>query len=193
MDPFQQGYDDGFIQGQEKGLAQGLIDGRQQGHEQGMQAGYSEGLKAGEASGKADFIDAIDPAQAMQKALEEARNQQLKDNTDSLCELVEQVARRVIHAELTLNPKQILGLVNEAVGRMDSSQGPLKIFLSSEDHQRLAKVGVNHCGAYPLLIDNSLGTGDCRLESKNQQLEVKTEERLETCMEQVRQELEADA
>ncbi|EKE73967.1 FliH/SctL family protein [Gallaecimonas xiamenensis] len=189
-DPFQQGYDDGFVQGQEKGLHQGLEDGRRQGQQQGFENGFREGKGQGETAGRADFEQALAPLVSVQHALEQARQQQLADNTDSLCALVEQVARRVIHAELSLNPSQILTLVQEAVGRLDSTKGPIKIFLSSDDHQRLGKVGINQCGDYPLLADGELGTGDCRLESDQQQLLIRSEERLQNCMAQVRDELE---
>ncbi|WKE66523.1 FliH/SctL family protein [Gallaecimonas kandeliae] len=192
VDPFQQGYDDGFQQGQEKGLHQGLEDGRAQGRQQGFEDGFRDGRAQGEAAGRADFDQALAPLQAAQQALAEAREQQLGDNLDSLCALVEQVARRVIHAELSLNPAQILKLVEEAIGRLDNSKGPIRIFLSGDDHQRLAKVGINHCGDYPLLADPSLGIGDCRLESEQQQLAVSSEARLESCMAQVRSELESE-
>lgn len=191
-DPFQQGYDDGFVQGQEKGLHQGLDDGRRQGQEQGFSEGFKDGNAKGEASGRATFEAALSPLMAVQQQLETARQQQLADNTDSLCALVEQVARRVIHAELSLNPRQILTLVEEAVGRLDSTKGPIKVYLSSDDHQRLAKVGVNRCGEYPLLADSALAIGDCRLESDQQQLVIHSEDRLQNCMEQVRGELESE-
>lgn len=191
-DPFQQGYDDGFVQGQEKGLQQGLEDGRQQGHQQGFHTGFNEGKQQGELGGRKHFEAAMEPLSVIQQALEECRQQQLADNTESLCALVEQVARRVIHAELTLNPNQILVLVKEALTQFDVTKGPVQIFLSADDHHRLAKVGINSCGDYPLRIDEHLGIGDCRLESDQQQLMLNSEQRLGKCMEQVRKDLADD-
>lgn len=188
-DPFQQGYDEGYVQGQEKGLQQGLEDGRQQGHQQGFQSGHKEGKQQGEEAGRQAFDSAMAPLANLSRLLEQTRQQQLAENTESVCHLVEQVARRVIHAELTLNPAQILVLVKEALAQFDTNKGPLQIFLSAEDHRRLAKVGINHCGDYPLTVDDALATGDCRIESDQQQLQLDGEQRLQKCMTQVQQEL----
>jgi flagellar assembly protein FliH len=47
-----------------------------------------------------------------------------------LVELVEQVARRVIHAELTLQPQQLLHLVSEALSGLQGESVGVQIFLN---------------------------------------------------------------
>lgn len=190
QDPFQHGYDEGFRQGQDRGLEQGIAEGRSQGEAQGYEAGYREGLARGEEAGRQNFDPAMQALALVQRGLEELRQQALSEHTENLCTLVEQVARRVIHAELTLNPDQLLKLVQESLTRMDTSKGSVKIYLSTDDYQRLAKTGTNRIGDYPLLADETLGTGDCRLESDQQQVTVKSEERLAHCVDKVREELE---
>jgi len=189
QDPFQKGYEEGFRQGEERGFEQGLTDGQSQGQARGYEAGFQEGLAKGQAAGQAEFTAAMAPLAALQQALEELRRRELNEQTETLCLLVEQVARRVIHAELTLNFEQLVKLIEEAIGRLDPSQEPVTVYLSPEDHQRLAKIGTNMIGDYPLRVDESLSLGDCRLESASQHLTVKSEERLAQCVEKVREEL----
>lgn len=188
QDPFPQGFEEGLRQGQERGLEQGLAEGKSQGFE----AGYQEGLTRGEQAGRETFLPALESLALLQHALESLRRQEMSDHTDNLCALVEQVARRVIHAELTLNPNQLEKLVAEALGRMDARTGPVSIYLSPDDHQRLAKTGTSAIGDYPILADESLSTGDCRLESEHQTMTVKSEERLKHCVARVREELEQE-
>ncbi|UDL05539.1 FliH/SctL family protein [Marinobacter sp. CA1] len=189
QDPFQQGYDEGFRQGQERGLEQGLADGRSQGEAQGYEAGYQQGLGKGEDAGRHTFNAALAPLQSIQGKLEELRQQELREHTEQLCQLVEQVARRVVHAELSLNPGQMLKLVEEALTRMDTRKGDVTVYLSPDDYQRLARTGTNHIGDYPVQPDDALAIGDCRLESDQQQQTIRSEERLQGCVDKVREEL----
>lgn len=193
QDPFPQGFEEGFKQGQERGLEQGLEQGLAEGKSQGFKAGYQEGLSQGEKEGRAMFTPALDSLHSIQDSLEALRQQEMRDHTDNLCALVEQVARRVIHAELTLNPNQLEKLVVEALSRMDSRAGSVNIHLATDDHERLAKTGTTHIGDYPILPDPSLAMGDCRLESEHQEMTIRSEERLKSCVDRVREELEQEA
>jgi flagellar assembly protein FliH len=189
QDPLQQGYDTGFSQGQERGLEQGLEEGRAQGEAAGYQAGYQAGLAQGEAAGRQAFLAAMEPLAQIQQQMEELHQEALNEHTDHLCALVEQVARRVIHAELSLNPDQLKTLVEEALGRMDTRKGDVTIFVSPDDYQRLTQTGTNSIAGYPIQADATLAVGDCRLESEQQQQTVSSEERLQGCVSKVREEL----
>jgi flagellar assembly protein FliH len=191
-DPFQQGYDDGFAQGQERGLEQGLEDGRAQGETRGYEQGYQKGYQEGREAGEQTFTSAMEPLQRLQQEFEALRQQELSEHTEHLCSLVEQVARRVIHAELSLNPDQMQKLVEDALSRMDTRKGDITVFLSGTDYHNLAKTGTNRIGGYPIQVDDSLTSGDCRLESDQQQQTIRAEERLQHCVGKVREELQED-
>lgn len=189
-DPFQQGYEEGFAQGQERGLEQGLADGHAQGEPRGYESGFQKGYQEGRETGELEFTNALEPLKRIQAELDNLRQQDLAEHTEHLCSLVEQVARRVIHAELSLNPDQMERLVEDALSRMDTRKGDITVFLSETDFQNLAKTGTNKINGYPLQIDDSLSPGDCRLESDHQQQTVRSEERLQNCVAKVREELE---
>lgn len=189
-DPFQQGYDAGFAHGQERGLEQGLEDGRAQGETRGYEQGYQKGYQEGREAGEQVFTQALEPLQRLQRELETLRQQELSEHTEHLCSLVEQVARRVIRAELSLNPDQMQKLVEDALSRMDTRKGDITVFLSATDYQNLARTGINRIGGYPIQVDEALASGDCRLESDQQQQSIQAEERLQHCVTKVREELE---
>lgn len=188
-DAFQQGYQEGFQLGQERGYDEGLQGGAEQGRQQGLREGFNRGLAEGEAEGRAVFEAALSPLAKLAEELERLRLQQLVEHTDSVCALVAEVARRVIHAELTLNPKQILALVEEAMQRLEPAPAQLSIYLSEQDAERLTKIGVRELAGHRLLTDAALGLGDCRIETDTAELAITTEQRLEQYIDSFKNEL----
>lgn len=182
-DQFQQGYQEGFSSGQQRGYEEGRQEGIANGQQEGWAEGHALGMTEGSRQGQAVFEEAMAPVKSLSDALEEARQQHLADQADTICDLVTQVARRVIQAELTLNPKQILNLIEEAVGQFVPPPAELFIYLNPEDAQRLAKVGVTALGEHKLQTDPELGTGDCRIETEYAEMSLNTEQRLKQYIE----------
>lgn len=189
---FHHGYDDGYREGSEKGLNQGLQEGREQGEAQGYKEGYQKGQSKGEAEGLAQVEPLMKTLQNVQKELEAARDRSLSEYTDNICKLVEQVARRVIHAELTFDSNQMVRLIEDAIKRTNLDNGPMTIFVSKDDAKRLKEAGTTEIGGYAIQEDENLDIGDCRLETEEQQVTVKSEERLQNCMDKVKEDLSSE-
>jgi len=187
--PHQSGYDDGHAEGMERGFQQGLSEGKEQGHQEGLEKGKQEGYSQGYDEGRQVFEKAMETLNLIQKEVEDLRKQSLKEYTDQICQLVDQVARQVIHAELTLNPHQMLKLAEDAIGRMDTTKGDISVFVSEGDYKRLAEAGISTVGDYPIKSDNNLTAGDCRLVSEDQEMTIRSDERVKKCVEEVREEL----
>lgn len=187
-----------FDQGYQQGLERGYQDGRQQGFEQGLEGGRAQGLEQGRQQGlqqgrqEARFLceQALAPLENVQRQLEALARSRLAEQKDLLAELVGQVARRVIHAELTLNPQQVLGLVEEALRGLAGETEQLRIFLNPDDCQRLAGFDITSCRDWPLEPDPALASGDCRLETSQAVVESLVNERLRDCVGAVRSSLE---
>jgi len=189
---FHHGYDDGYKEGVDKGFSQGLSEGKSQGETVGYEEGLKKGTSEGEAKGREEFQPVIESVTAIQKELQAAKEKQLGEYTDNICKLVEQVARRVIHAELTFDSNQMVKLIEDAIKRMDADDGPMTIYVSKDDANRLHEAGTNKIGDYPIKADESLSIGDCRLETEEQQVTVKSEERLNACMETVKEDISSE-
>ncbi|MGL4205335.1 MAG: FliH/SctL family protein [Aeromonadaceae bacterium] len=178
---FEQGVGEGFAVGQEQGIEQG----KRLGFEQGLQQGMQQGLADGERQGRALFEKALSPFERLREELESLSRQRLGEQHALLVELVTQVARRVIHAELTLNPQQILQLVQDALSTLPEGEEGVRLFINPDDRQRLQALGYSSCGGWPLEADAALGVGDCRIESRQSVVESQTESRLVECLTQV--------
>jgi len=183
---YQQGLERGYQDGQQQGFEQGVEDGRHDGFEQGRQ----QGLQQGRHETRFLCEQALAPLENVQRQLESLARSRLSEQKDLLAELVGQVARRVIHAELTLNPQQVLGLVEEALRGLGGDTEQLHIYLNPDDCQRLAKFDITHCQNWPLEADANLASGDCRLETSQAVVESLVGERLTECVAAVRNSLE---
>lgn len=187
---FEKGYQEGLEEGREKGFGEGYQEGLIQGRDEGQKQGFDHGFQDGQISGKASFEEAISSLSGVADAFAQVKNQKASDHIDQLCILVEQVAKKVIRAELTLNSDQILKLVSEALDQMDTTKDDSAIvYLSSDDADRLKKQGVSDIQGYAYKADPSLGIGQCRIQTDSQEMNVSTDDRLDNCMDSVKETL----
>ena len=178
---FQEGLELGHQEGHQQGFTQGVNDGKLEGQKQGMAAGLAEGQKKGQAI----FHAATELLSTIQDKVEQLSHHKLQAQQALIGDLVTQVARSVIRAELTLNPKQILTLAEEAMASLADDVDKVRIFLNSEDLQRLSALGLTELNGWPLEADDQLEIGDCLIRSAQMEIAVNTEERFAECMENV--------
>ncbi|HAU4896878.1 lateral flagellar assembly protein FliH [Aeromonas hydrophila] len=182
----EQGHDEGYQSGYQQGLTSGLVEGEAKGLQQGQTRGFAQGL----AEGRASFDQAMVPFAKLQAQWESLTRRRMQEQKELVAQLVAQVAKRVIQAEFTLNPQQVLKQVEQALASLPATSEELVIYLSEGDRQRLAEQGVTRCEGWPLQVDPALGIGDARLETRAAVIEVNTSERLAACMGQLNSTLE---
>lgn len=190
---YQQSLEQGFQEGQEQGREAGF----QAGLEQGRQQGIAEGLEQGRVQGQNQLQELqgtlADELRQWQVSAEQQWQQlslsALNQQQQYICQLVEQVARRVIRSELTINPEQVLAIVEEALQGIDTRVSELQLFINPDDKQRLADIGITECRGWALHADAKLSPGDCRIETETLTLEALTEERLQKGIAKVSQSL----
>lgn len=180
---FQEGLEAGHTEGHERGHQQGLANGQREGHNTGL----SQGIAEGQIQGAQLFKDAVVQLAAVQHKVDELSRHKLVAQQVLVSDLVAQVSRQVIRAELTLNPKQVLTLVEEAMQVFADDVDKVKIYLNVEDKQRLESLGINNLNGWLLETDEQLACGDCYIRSTEKEILVNTEERFQQCMEGVHQ------
>lgn len=193
----EQQYQQSLEQGFQEGLEQGRETGYQAGLEQGRQQGLVEGIEQGRVQGQTQLHESQSTlADELRQWLVSAEQQwqqlslaALNQQQQHICQLVEQVARRVIRGELTSNPEQVLAIVEEALQGIDSRVSELQLFIHPSDKQRLADLGITECRGWTLYSDAKLSLGDCRIETETLTLEALTEERLQKGINKVSQSL----
>jgi len=180
---FQQGLEEGHKEGAERGLQQGLVDG----HQEGYNAGLMKGIAEGQIKGAQLFKDAIAQLSTVQRKVDELAKHKLVVQQELIADLVGQVSRQVIRAELTLSPKQVLNLVEEAIQVFADDIEKVRIFLNVDDKKRLKDLGISDLNGWTLEADEKLAVGDSYINSSDKEISVDTEERFQQCMESVNQ------
>lgn len=175
--------------GHEEGYAQGLQSGEQAGHAQGLARGVQEGREQGMQAVRAEFAAACTPVQSLHEQLQQLHADWQASLRKDVIDLVERVARQVVRCELTLQPAQILALVEETLQGMPQRTGALEVYLHPADLQRIRELDGSRIPDWNLLADAALEAGECRIRVGEVEVDAGCKQRLAACMEQVREQL----
>ena len=177
---------DGFQEGNEKGYLEGLEQGREQGRREGVaaghEAGHREGIAQGILQGRQSFDQASGPLEAMNEKLRVFLAEFELKRRSELLALVKKVSEQVIRCELTLNPTQLLTLVDEALAGMPLEPGDVHVHLHPQEHARIKDVAPDRAAAWRLVADESLALGECRIVSTEAEVDVGCQQRLDACV-----------
>lgn len=189
----EDGFQQGIQQGHEQGLRQGLEQGKQQGLLEGQKEGFQKGFVNGERSGKESFIEAARPVHELLEKMTRWQHDREREQREHICELVQKVAQRVIRAELTLMPQQILALVDETLESLPGKTEKVVVHLNPQDLERISNINADLPAAWKLVADSQLPAGGCQLVTEHAEADVSCDARLETCMQNVREHLLGEA
>ncbi|NCT97784.1 MAG: flagellar assembly protein H [Comamonadaceae bacterium] len=183
------GHARGLARGHEEGFDKGLAEGRAVGEAQGRERGEALGRAEGEAQLLARWQRVAAPMQAATEALRQVQADYQAALRREMVELVERVARQVIRAELTLNPTQILKLVEETLQSMPPAVSTVEVFLNSEDLRAIQAIEGADTRGWNLIADPALEAGECRVQVAGFEADAGCRQRLQACMGQVASQL----
>ncbi|QIA64547.1 flagellar assembly protein H [Vibrio astriarenae] len=186
---YSQGFQLGMTKGYDEGVKEGLEKGQVQGFEQGLVAGQQQGIEQGKQEGKKAFVEAAKPFALMAEKLDKLFVEQERRQREQVCELVKKVSQQVIRCELTLQPQQILALVEETLETLPSEPVGIKVMMAQEEFSRIQEVAAEKIEQWNIVCDPTLRQGDCRIVTKNAEADAGCDQRLETCMESVKKHL----
>jgi flagellar assembly protein FliH len=186
---FQKGLDRGYREGHESGQRLGLEAGRAQGLEQGRRQGAEEGRREVQAR----FEKLSVPVESILQKLEALHAEHDLALRDEVVGLVGKVARQVVRCELTLQPAQLLSLVDEALATLPSKPDTgIEVYLNSEDLERITQLDPERANRWNLIPDSNLDHGECRIKAGEREADAGCRQRLASCMEQVAAQLLPD-
>lgn len=188
-----QDYQQAFDKGYEEGVSQGFDAGRQNGEEEGKRVGYAAGFHQGrvegQQQGKMDIDQQLNaiitPISALKGLLQEGHQQQIQEQQQLIVDLVRRVAHQVIRCELTLQPQQIMALVEETLTALPANAKDIRIHLQPAAVSELQQLAPEKIKDWQLVADASISQGGCRIISDQCDADASVETRLDTCMDQV--------
>ena len=179
------GHARGLARGHEEGFDKGLVEGRAIGEAQGRERGEALGRAESEAQLLPRWQRVAAPMQAATEALRQVQADYQAALRREMVELVERVARQVIRAELTLNPTQILKLVEETLQSMPPAVSAVEVFLNNEDLRAIQAIEGADTRGWNLIADPALEAGECRVQVAGFEAGAGCRQRLQACMGQV--------
>lgn len=177
----QRGHAAGFEQGQQEGLQAGLAQAREQGLQEGRQQAV-QGMRD-------ELVRLAEPLNKLSQQLQGLHADWQDSLRKDVIDLVERVARQVVRCELTLQPAQILALVEETLQGMPQRTGEVQVYLNPADLLRIQELDASRIPAWHLWADNNLEAGECRLRVGEEEVDAGCKQRLTACMDQVREQL----
>jgi flagellar assembly protein FliH len=188
---------DGFRQGMDAGYREGFDAGEQAGRDAGHAQGLAEGRVQGFEAARREVLSHFDGLAAPLEAAAEAMRRTCEDYQGALredvVELVAKVARQVIRCELTLKPAQILDLVEETLAALPPVSGDVEVLLNAEECARIRELAPERAARWRLVPDAKLASGECRVRTAQSEADAGCQQRLEACLDKVREQLGAAA
>lgn len=177
---------DGFQEGLNQGFAKGMEEGKEDGYQEGMRLGFDEGLRKGLSEGKQQarqqFLQAAQPFESLSHELRQFLAGFEQQRREELLQLVEKVTRQVIRCELTLNPTQLLTLVEEALAGLPQPPAQIRVLLNSEEHRRISEAEPEKAREWGLAADAELEPGECRVVTDTTEMDLGCQHRLDQCV-----------
>jgi len=181
---------EGFQQGLAKGYDEGHAQGLAAGNEAAQITGYADGMAAGRKDAQQRFEHVARPVDALFAELQQLKADYQAAQRKEVVELVARVARQVIRCELTLQPTQLLALVDETLAAMPPARdGAIEVHLNPEDLLRITELAPERAAQWTLLADARLESGECRVKAGDREADAGCRQRLTACMEQVSSQL----
>jgi flagellar assembly protein FliH len=166
-----------------------LEEYRKAGYDEGHAAGYADAAKrvsektSREAHAALESIS--EPLDTLIAGFTQLQTEYQNAAREQLLNLVEQVAQKVIRAELQAHPEQLLAFVDEALAELPKPAEKVEVRVNPEEYQRVLKAAPKRAKQFALTPDPQLEPGECRISAGERELDVGCAQRLTTCIEQI--------
>lgn len=176
----------GFQDGLNRGFAQGMEEGKNEGYQEGARLGFEEGMRKGLAAGmlqaKEQFLQAAEPLENVVAEIQNYLASYEQRRREELLQLVEKVARQVIRCELTLQPTQLLTLIEEVVSSLPQIPEHIRVHLNTEEFRRISEAEPEKTRQWGLIADADLQAGECRVVTDTSEMDIGCQHRLDQCV-----------
>ncbi|MFC4762323.1 FliH/SctL family protein [Dyella koreensis] len=178
------------VQAEDPALTEALLEEcRKGGYDEGYAAGRTEGSRRmadGVAREARAALDALgEPFEAMRTGFARLQDAYRGELREQMVELVEEVARQVVRAELNTRPEQWIALVDEALATLPKPSETVEVRLHPAEYARVLEAVPEQVARYGFAPDPQLAPGECRVSAGERELDVGCGQRLAACMERV--------
>lgn len=166
-------HQEGQEQGYKKGHESGLINGHDEGYQQGLEQGKLDGHQQGYDQGKSEVEAQLSVLNQLVAQLHRPLDQQEQQIEQALLTLALDVAKKIVHTEVTQSPQPIIQAIGEGVKLLATNES-ITIRLHPQDLDRVQQVSNSEQllqGNLLLAEDLTLSVGSCTVESNMSNVE----------------------
>ncbi|WP_372766040.1 flagellar assembly protein FliH [Pseudoalteromonas sp.] len=189
---YQEGHAEGKEAGFQQGFEQGKLEGAQKGYEEGLEQGKQEGLE----SAKPEIAEKIAQLTKLLDELATPFEQVSKEVEKQVVMLATELAKAVVHGEITVNEKAIFNAMKVATDALKNQHYTLEILLNPDDFELVEQaipaeqlVDRN----WKLVVEPSISKGGLHINSDNSSIDYSVELRLKEILESFLQEAGIDS
>jgi len=155
--------------------AQHLDDLESAAHQEGFARGHSEGYAAGLAQARQTGVK----LEALLTHLARPLAELDAETERALVALTIEMARRLAHLEMDLDPGRVAHVVREAVAALGTTPREVRVHLHPEDMAavREALSAIDDTSGWKLIADRELNRGDCRIITDGAQIDARLDTR----------------
>ncbi len=152
-------------------------------YENGYKAGEEEGLKEGRAKMETLYSSHAESLKRFVGELNDYKKEYYSEHEDEVITIVSKAASRVLHSELSTNRDVIRDIILAAVGSVVTTED-IVIRVNSDDLEYLKMnqpdfiAHLEKTSRFALDTDDSLNRGDCSVESRHGEVELRIDEGL---------------
>ncbi len=157
---------------------------RKQAFEQGRQEGFAQGRQEGEAAAKKEYEELLDEAAAILRESHVIRRKIIAEAEPFLIDMATAIAKKIVIADLSLEPQKIIEMVREALTRVRSigeiviSVDPQYLSYLSNHRQRLIEM-IDGQSELVIVPDRQLSDGSCVIQTAMGSIDVKIDTQLQ--------------
>lgn len=189
---YQEGHAEGKEAGYQEGFEQGKLEGAQKGYEEGLEQGKQEGLE----SAKPEIAEKITQLTKLLDELATPFEQVSNEVEKQVVFLATELAKAVVHGELTVNDKAIFNAMKVATDALKNQHHALEILLNPEDfelvNQAIPAEQLSDRN-WKLVVEPSITKGGLHINSDNSSIDYSVELRLKEILESFLQEAGIDS
>lgn len=157
---------------------------RNQAVEQGRKEGFAQGQAEGEAASRQEYEQLLQQAADLLREAHDIRRKIIAEAEPFLIDLATAVAKKIVVADLSMEPQKIIEMVREALTRVRSigeiiiSVDPQYLSYLSNHRQRLVEM-IDGQSELVIVPDHQLSDGSCVIQTSMGSIDVKIDTQLQ--------------
>lgn len=166
---------------------EGYRDGHCEGKHEGFHAGYPEGIKAGEENGRNAGEQLVQRMRVLLDTLGRPLEQLDREVEDELSHLVFGIAKRMVLADMRLEPAHALAAVNRALRELPANQRWVTVYVNPEEigfiEEKLSDDAQRR--GWNIVADQQITRGGCVVSTETSRVDASVERRIDVVAEQL--------